>query len=415
MDVRVRSNLVPMLLEPLPRLLALSVLLGAFGHAAHAQNMCQATEHGMRADGSDNTAALTKILVDCAGKTIHIAHGTYTFSPKGFAAGLKVPAGTTLAGDGAQGPQATVLKIAPEGTFQGLLWIRDVSNVAIRGLRFEGTPYESGCHRGLDYGHAIYIQSDAKQSEGVDNVVVNDNLFHDFNGMSWVTMSAAEGSPGIGVKGPITIKNNVFESDANLKGDCVASRGMDYRMDMISAHGSDLSGHGLVENVHIESNTFKAGYAKGAISIWSSTKDIDIAHNTILDTGMRVPWAPNTELGRYAIVIYDSAHERPGLPPDAIRVTDNTIQNPMSCGVYVAVGRNLEITGNRISGQRDRHDGTLPKGAISLNHALSVTALRDNELKDNYIAISSVASHVNMGTNHIEVPRAGKAQRIVPP
>ncbi len=124
---------------------------------------------------------------------------------------------------------------------------------------------------------------------------------------------------------------------------------------------------------------------------------------------------PATELGRYAILVYDSAHERPGLHPDTVRIVDNTIANPVSCGIYVAVGRNIEIRRNRISGQRDRFDGTLPKGAISLNHADSVTALEDNDLADNYIGISSVGSYVRMGTNRIAVPPGGRRDRIVQP
>ena len=55
--------------------------------------------------------------------------------------------------------------------------------------------------------------------------------------------------------------------------------------------------------------------------------------------------------------------ERPGLPPDSVRVASNVITNAVSCGIYVAGGRNIEIIANRISGQSDRWDATLPEGA----------------------------------------------------
>jgi hypothetical protein len=382
--------------------------------AARAQSVCEATEHGMTADGSDNTAAFVKTLSECAGQTIHIAQGTYVFQPTGFAVGFRIPAGTTLLGDGSQLQGATVLEVASGGTYQGLLWIRNVSNVTIRDIRFEGSPYESGCTRNLDYGHAIYVQSDRGESDAMGGVLISGNVFHNFNGTSWVTVNAAEGSPGIGLNDPIGILNNVFDSDANLVGSCAGQVAMTYTAAMIALHGSDFSASGLITNVAIDSNAFSAGYVRNGIALWSGTRNIDVTHNTILNDGLRLPMYPKTELGRYAVLIYDSAHERPGLPPDRIRVVDNTITNPVSCGIYVAVGRNLEITGNRISGQIDQFDGTLPKGAISLNHAESVLALEGNVLSNNYIAISSVGSHIRMGTNQISVPPGGRGQLISP-
>src|SRR5947207_15843495 len=73
-----------------------------FAGQSVAQASCEASQHGMRADSSNNIAALTRTLTECAGRTIHIAQGTYTFSPQGFAKGLEVPAGTTIVGDGSQ-------------------------------------------------------------------------------------------------------------------------------------------------------------------------------------------------------------------------------------------------------------------------------------------------------------------------
>src|SRR2546422_158794 len=133
MDVSDGSDSAATTLRPLARMFALGVVLMAFAHQAGAQAPCEASDHGMRADGTDNIAALTRTFAECAGQTIHIAHGTYTFSPNGFATGIKVPAGTTLVGDGSQGSQPTVLKISSGGNLAALLWIRNVSNVAIRG------------------------------------------------------------------------------------------------------------------------------------------------------------------------------------------------------------------------------------------------------------------------------------------
>ena len=201
----------------------------------------------------------------------------------------------------------------------------------------------------------IYIQSDAGELAPVAGVDIPHNLFlSNFNGTSWVTFNAAPGSPGIGVDGQITVSGNDFDSDADIAGSCAAKIGMTYTADMVALHGSDLSANGLVANVTIDSNTFNAGYVRGAIAIWSGTKHIDIVHNSIQDAGLRLPMYPDTELGRYAILVYNSAHERPGLHPDAVRIVENTIANPVSCGIYVAAGRNREIRANRISGQQTR-------------------------------------------------------------
>ncbi len=397
-------------LRRLARVVTLTVVLIAVAHQACAQSTCEATEHGMRADGTDNVAIFTKILAECAGRTIHIAHGTYTFSPSGFATGIKVPADTTLVGDGAQGSQQTVLRVADSGTFQSFLWIRNVSNVAIHGIRIAGSAYESGCTRHLDYGHAIYVLSDAGQSAGVENVDVSDDAFQNFNGQSWITVNAADGSPGVGLNSTITVKNNVFDSESNLGG-CAATGTMTDLAAMVSVHGSDKSEHGVVKNVAVTSNTLNAGYVKEGVAIWSGTNSISVTNNVIADTGLRLPRPPRTDLGRYAIIVYNSAHEEPGLHPDTISIMGNTITNPYSCGVYVAVGQNIQISGNRISGQIDQYDPTLPKGAIALNHATGVS-LVNNELTNNYIGISSVGSGINMGPNHIVALSGGVATKI---
>jgi hypothetical protein len=387
-----------------------ALLLGGVTHLAHAQVPCEATEHGMRADGSDNTAALTKTLAECAGQTVHIAGGTYVFSPAGFAVGILVPGATTLLGDGSQGAQATVLQVGAGGTFQGLLWVRNASNVTIRGLRFEGTAYESGCTRHLDYGHAIYVRSDRGAAAGVDGVTISENLFHNFNGTSWVDVNAMDDSPGVT---RVLITNNVFNSDADLRGGCVASGLMSDIGTMVSVHGSDKTPDtGLISNVTIANNTLNAGYVKEGISVWAGTSGTAIKDNVIADTGLHLPRGASPELGRYAILIYNSAGFGPGVHPATLDVIGNVITNPVSCGIYVNTAQNLRILNNRISGQTDRYDGTLIKGAIALNHGTNVT-VENNELSNNYIAVSSIGSTgLQLGTNAISVPPGGMRTKI---
>ena len=391
-------------------------VMGAFilvfagsAHLAQAQASCDVASLGLSASSEDNSAALVRALSTCAGREIRFPAGTFVFHPAGFAQGFTVPENTTLQGAGADSATPTVFKIADSGSFASLLWIRNSSHVAIRDIRFEGSHYESGCARRLDYGHAIYLSSDRKASESMEDINITGNVFHDFNGLSWVTLNAPDGSPGIGLKSLIAISKNSFLSDSALVGSC-ADKGIGYSVSMVSIHGSDDSDHGLIENVSVASNTFDAGYVKQAVAIWSGTSRINVQYNTIRDVGLHLPTASG-ELGRYAVNIYNSAHEKPGLHPADIHVVGNTIINPFSCGVYVAGGRKIEIAHNKIAGQRDSNDGTLPKGAVALNH-VDDASVTDNDLQDNHIGISTVAGTVRMGPNNVAAHPGGIRTKI---
>jgi Right handed beta helix region len=397
-------------LPPRWQRLLLCLLLAGGASLAHAQTACEATDHGVRTDAADNSAALSKVLKECAGQTVHIAGGTYLFNPTGFAVGIEIPSGTTLLGDGSQGAQATVLQVGRAGTFQGLLWVRNAVNVTVRGLRFEGTAYESGCTRHLDYGHAIYVRSDRGAPAGVAGVTITENLFHNFNGTSWVDVNAMDDSPGVT---RVLISNNVFNSDADLGGGCLASGLMSDIGTMVSVHGSDKTPDtGLISNVTIANNSLSAGYVKEGVSVWAGTSGTAITNNVIADTGLHLPRGASQELGRYAILIYNSAGFGPGIHPSTLDVIGNVITNPVSCGIYVNTAQNLRILNNKISGQTDRYDGTLIKGAIALNHGTNVT-VENNELSNNYIAISSIGSTgLQVGTNAISVPPGGLRTKI---
>ncbi len=375
--------------------------------AANAQETCEASDHGLRTDAADNSAALTKTLADCKGRTIHIAAGTYTFAPTGYAVGFAIPAGTTLQGDG---PRATVLAVAPSGTYQGFLWVRNASNVVIRGLRLEGSPYDSGCHKHLDYGHAIYVRSDSNQSAPVENVSITGNEVHNFNGTGWIDVNASENSPGMSA---VSITNNVLVSDASLAGGCAGTGLMSDVAAMISVHGPDNTPQGgLIRGTVIANNTLESGYVNKGIAVWAGTYGTTVHANLVKDTGLRLPRGPSPELGRYGIMVYNSAAHGNGQVPQQVDITDNTIQDAVSCGIYINTAGPLRITGNKISGQTDRYDGTLLKGAIALNHGMGVV-LQDNELSNNYIAISSIyTTGLQMGSNNISVPPGGMRTKI---
>jgi hypothetical protein len=384
-----------------------AVVITTFARAASAQVACEAHEYGLSPAASDNTAAFKKALASCAGKTLHIPQGTYIFSPHGFDNGMYIQDGTSIVGDGAEGQTQTILRIAETGNFASFVWVRDASNVTVRGIRFEGTSYDSGCGRGLNYGHAISVYSSAASHAGSENIRITENAFYNFNGQSWITINAEDRSPGIGLHSEIAVSKNAFYSDSQLRGSCAGIGGISRSVFMVWLHGSDASSEGMVESVSVASNTFHADNVNGAVVVFSDTARISIQFNSIMNAGLQLPQAPGTELGRYAIAVYNSAHEKPGLWPDTVSIVGNTIVNPVSCGIYVAAARNLDISRNKISGQTDRFDVTLPKGAIALNHALNVRSVEGNELVNNYIGITVVSGDVTVKENQITAAPGG--------
>jgi hypothetical protein len=382
--------------------------MAAWVYRAHSQE-CDAAKFGLVPGAGDSSAALTRVLGACAGRLIRLAPGTYSFRPAGYAQGFSLPDGTTLQGARADLPSPTVFEIADSGSFASLLWIRNASRVSVRDIRFEGSKFDSGCARHLDYGHAITLYSDRGSAASIEGVALSGNVFHNFNGLSWVTLNAQDGSPGIGMNSAIAIEKNSFKSDANLVGGC-ADREIGYSVAMVSLHGSDESGHGLIENVSISSNEFDARFVKQAVAIWSGAARCTVENNEIMGAGLNLP-AATGELGRYAIVVYNSAHEKPGLFPSDIRIAGNRIVNPVSCGIYAASARRLEISGNRISGQIDRNDVTLPKGAIALNH-VDDARVSGNDIQNSHIGISVVAGTVRMEGNIIAAPAGGIRTKI---
>ena len=116
--------------------------------------------------------------------------------------------------------------------------------------------------------------------------MIAGNVFKDFNGLSWVTLNARDGSPGIGLNSQIAIDKNSFLSDASLAGGC-QNLGIGYSVAMISIHGSDESARGMIENVSVGANLIEAAYVKQAVAIWSDSAHINVQDNTILADGPR--------------------------------------------------------------------------------------------------------------------------------
>ena len=377
---------------------------------------CVAAAHGVGPGPVDSTA-FAALLATCAGSDIQFSAGTYLFHPVGYEVGFYVIGGTSnaptrLIGTGGSGPEPTLFKIDNTGTYQSLLWIRNTSDVSIKGIRFQGSSYSSGC-TSLDYGHAIYIHSDRNAPTSIEDVEISHNVFVNFNGHYWLDLDAQDGSPGIGIASEIAIAENTFDASTAFDGGCASTTNNTYPVYFITLQGSSLSLTGTVNNVSIASNYFLADYVKGAIAIWSGTRRTSVQYNTISNAGRKLRSnAGQKELGRYAILVYDNkVSHGTSEPPNTIAIIANVISNPTSSGIYIAHGKAIQIAHNAISGQTDSYDVQEPKAAIALNHGLDVQ-LYNNDLANSYTGIAIAGGAVNSNDDWIVVPHGGFGMKV---
>src|ERR1700722_17193764 len=157
-------------------------------------DLCQAAEHGVDTALPDNTAVFQAALHACAGRTMHVAAGTYIFAPalayadtNGFGNGITIPDRTSIIGDGRG---RTILQIKGPGNYAFFFWVHDAGNLSISQLTLAGNNVrnpappagEPACY--YDYGHAIFIQSTARP---IDHISIDGNEFVSFTGSSWIT------------------------------------------------------------------------------------------------------------------------------------------------------------------------------------------------------------------------------------
>jgi hypothetical protein len=423
------------------------ILLWAFAPAARplpaAAHTCEATRHGVwytNDPARDSSSGLREALgsADCAGQTLHIPAGAYYFLPLGLTAGFSIPANTTIEGDADQlGNPATKLVVGTQangqGNYDSFFKILDASGVSIRHLDLQGSQDSTGCPANAypGFGNAIEIMA-TKPQQSVENITIQHNKFHDFNGQFWIYVHAYDRSAGIGVGSRIDIGSNLFDAAGHDAGNghlpgldnCAGSVGLGWGVYQVWIQGNGASQSGPVANVNIVSNTFHANYVKGAISVFGGNlRRIGIRYNEIYDAGRGVlETSASKELGRYAIVVYDGTVANSGsLRPNEISVVSNKISAPVSCGIYVASAMNVQISQNVISGQSDPYDVTLPKGAIALNGLLNPNPLPSgnvfqvdgNSLSDNRYGIEVAGGTGTINGNDIRnVPENGVGIRV---
>jgi hypothetical protein len=368
-------------------------------------DLCQATEQGVSTALPDNTAVFQAALSACAGRTMHVAAGTYIFAPalayadaNGFGNGITIPDRTSIIGDG---PGKTILQIKGPGNYAYFFWIHDASNVSISQLTLAGNNVRNpsppagapACY--YDYGHAVFIESTDRP---IENISIVGNEFISFTGTSWITVLGGENGNGIGVDGgAVTIDDNHFKS---VEGNAVAPQYIVCPASAVAIQG--LGPTVSAAGVSVSGNVIEADYIKSGVAVWSGAARITIAYNTITRAGMGLPVPHNYSNGSYAILVYQQHAVPPDtttfVAPTAVNVVDNVIDSPYSSGIYVAGGRNVRIEGNLISGQIDTYDVTEPRGAIALNTLDNAYDGAEIAVSDNVMSGSAVGISIAGGT-----------------
>lgn len=373
--------------------------------AAHADSI-DVTEFGASGDGvGDNVGALKAAISyasRCAIATIKVPAGVYEFVPHGPERGIHLGSNLSLQGDGAARTTFVVANGEPNANFDSLLWARNQDNISISGITFVGNnvPIYDGNGRALNhYGAALTVAIDADANPNspelgtprdLANFTVADCSFRNFNAAAWVSVMNYSATFKIS---HVRLLDNEFVS---AEKNAVNPSNIGYVSNAISIMGSLTSAAGLVTDTVISGNSIDAGYIKGGIAIWSGVSGVTVEGNRIVDAGAAAYIPDNT--GAYAINIYynayyyhDSIHAdgapMGGSKPDDVHIRRNIIVHPRSCGVYAASADRLWIEDNVISGQSDRENEILPKGAIVVfkpNQAL----VTGNRIAESFIGLS---------------------------
>lgn len=390
---------------------------------AHATAV-EATDFGAKGNsGSDNVQPFKDAIAyatKCSVPIIHVAAGTYTFSPRGPSGGIALNSNLALVGDGVG---KTVLQVAagvPGANFDSLFWARDQDQIEIKGISFIGnsTLVNNSAGRPLNtYGSAVSIMLDAAPGpngtpRNLAHFLIADSSFENFNGAAWVRVINYSESYSID---DLEIRDNHFVS---RQGNAVNPGEISYTSNAISIQGSMTSKAGLVSNVRITGNTIDATHLKGGVALWAGVRGATVAANTIADAGADAA-IPNDK-GAYAITVYDNAYyydkdhpqgaRHDGIRPDDIHIERNVITRPRSCGVYMASANRVWVVGNKISGQSDPQNQTLPKGAIVASYSLDVR-VSDNNISSSHIGMTLLGGeyfHVTESNNSVsDIPAGG--------
>jgi hypothetical protein len=315
---------------------------------------------------SDNAPAIVaalEFLNARAGGVLRLGAGGYRVDSQTLKklGGIELAPNIELAG---AGKNATLLQVTGHSQCHFFVNEANSSNHFIRDLTVRGNGIATANGPGGFYYCSVLA---GKARADVSNCRFENVRFENFGGDFWVRFYCTSPDRAIQACGfeagceAVSERGNAREP-GNLG---VTSYVIEFRGD-----------GGLVSHCFVRGLKANLEWVKGGVAAFGNVRGLTIS-DVILEgafTGYQVP-----DKGGYAILLYDTSAS------DVVTGTTierPTITRPYSCGLYLAGTRDTTIVSPRISGQSDTVDGTLPKGAITLNGANRV-AVRDPVLSDN--------------------------------
>jgi len=370
----------------------------------------------------DSTVGIQAAL-DCAQtlgiNVIVVPNGQFIVSSDQLPYGIQIHSNQVLIGNG---PTLSVFKAAPGKVVRNMFAITDASSVTISSLGFQGNGlvYQSSSGPLTNYGRAMTFSVDTNAVTDMGQLTVSGSAFENFASDCWVCFQSY--SQDFGMLN-ITVSNNTFTSHA---GNAANPSIIGYVAMAVDFGGTHLtpnptSAHpygGSVYNVLVQGNQFTIPHIKQGIGVWSSVNTVLIENNTM--NGVGVSGDIPDDVGAYAILVYNDAYEfladgsavaTGGLKPANVTIHNNQLLGVHSCGVYSASADSIYIDGNTISGQYDMQNGTLPKGAISLNSPTTAVAT-NNTILNSKIGMTlsgrpTGGSTISTAGNSIQVAAGG--------
>lgn len=323
---------------------------------------------------SDNTAAFRKAMTaleTAGGGMLQLGAGTYELASATLGGtGLELPANVTIQG---RGKGVTTLEVT--GTTQCYVFLNQEgrSNQLISDLTCIGNSVADANGPGGFY--AVLLSAASNNQADVENCVVSNVRMENFKGDAWILFYARDNN--------LVIRNSGVGwgcEAVSRDGNCRAPNNLNILSYVVEFLGRYT---GVIQDPFVNGLWADLTYIKGGIIAFSNVRNLMIRTPVLLDAfqGEQV-----ADKGAYAILLYDFEEVVTNTVIDA-----PIIQNPFSCGIYMAGTTQTTISHPHIWGQADVADGTLPKAAISLNGPLNVK-ITNPLLYDNYHDIALVGT-----------------------
>lgn len=244
------------------------------------------------------------------------------------------------------------------------------NNIRIADLSIKGNSQSAA----FNDAAMLYATSNNSAAAITGNIIVERCAISNFKSDYWIFI---ENTGSTFTVDDIFIHHNVFTAlSGNSRGPALLTTAAT----CIALQGSTTNTTSLIRNVFVHDNFADCNQIKAFCWAYGGTLNVQGYHNVVLNAGQA---GASDNSAAYAFMAYDNASSTGGSKPDLIKYDDNIITSPRSCGIYVAGGNRVSGHDNKISGQTDQVDATLPKAAISVNGAISAE-FHNNQIDTSY-------------------------------